>query len=105
MQIVRTVDFEQRVPNPSMYQVSTKSILEVLLFKDKHSNYDKYILQVKQMHFAIWTNTFYNISKYTLQGGCNSLESRQRLGGAPIPSQVQLQLPIMSYGCRKKVTI
>ena len=50
----------------------------------------------------MWTNTFYNLNKYTLQGGCDSVESRQRLGGAPIPSQVQLQLPIMSYGCRKK---
>ena len=32
-------------------------------------NLDKYILQFRQIHFIIWTNTFGNLDKYILQLG------------------------------------
>ena len=35
--------------------------------EDHSSNLDKYILQSRQIHFTIKTNTFYNLDKYVLQ--------------------------------------
>ena len=43
---------------------SASSQTSVYCFKNRNIYLDKYILQFRQMHFAIWTNTFSNLDKY-----------------------------------------
>ena len=44
-----------------------------------HCNSNKYILQLRQIHLTIWTNTVCNVEKYNYIGECNMfLHSRQQ---------------------------
>ena len=37
---------------------------------------DKFILQFKEIHFSIWTNTFFNLDKYNLDKYINKITQR-----------------------------
>ena len=65
-------------------EVHTKCLPPAPIWSNIFWNFDKYIPQFRQIHFATWTNTFCNFDKYILKSGKQQWSwSTEVLAGAP----------------------